>query len=147
MIITVKDSGRGIKKEDIEKLFTKFQRLEEDRNTTIEGTGLGLPITKHLLDLMDGEIAVDSIYTQGSVFSVTIPQKIVETEAMGEFKIHTIEKSEETYYSKLFEAPEARILIVDDEINNQFTEAFFNHTLIEELKTSSTNSPAWFLNP
>ena len=113
--ISVADTGIGIRKEELEFLFDAFQRADIKKNKKVEGTGLGLPITKHLLDLMDGEIAVDSIYTQGSVFSVTIPQKIVETEAMGEFKINTIEKSEETYYSKLFEAPEARILIVDDD--------------------------------
>ena len=76
LIISVEDSGRGIKKEHIDKLFTKFNRLEEDRNTTLEGTGLGLAITKHLLELMGGKIVVQSVYGSGSKFTVTLSQKM-----------------------------------------------------------------------
>lgn len=76
LIISVQDTGRGIKKENIEKLFTKFQRLEEDMNTTIEGTGLGLAITKSLVNLMNGTINVQSQFGIGSLFIVNIPQKI-----------------------------------------------------------------------
>ncbi len=78
MIISVEDTGRGIKEESINKLFNKFERLDEDRNTTIEGTGLGLAITKKLLDLMNGKIVVQSKYGEGSKFTITIDQKIVE---------------------------------------------------------------------
>ena len=76
LIISVQDTGRGIKKENIEKLFTKFQRLEEDMNTTVEGTGLGLAITKSLVNLMNGTINVQSQFGIGSLFIVNIPQKI-----------------------------------------------------------------------
>ena len=76
LVISVQDTGRGIKKENIEKLFTKFQRLEEDMNTTIEGTGLGLAITKSLVNLMHGTINVQSQFGTGSLFIVNIPQKI-----------------------------------------------------------------------
>lgn len=76
LIISVKDTGRGIKSENISKLFTKFQRLDEDRNTTIEGTGLGLAITKALVDMMGGKINVQSQFGHGSLFIVQIPQKI-----------------------------------------------------------------------
>ena len=76
LIVSVEDSGRGIKTDDINKLFTKFQRLDEDRNTTIEGTGLGLAITKQLIDLMGGKIVVHSTYGKGSKFTVAIDQKI-----------------------------------------------------------------------
>ena len=76
LIISVQDTGRGIKKENIEKLFTKFQRLEEDMNTTIEGTGLSLAITKSLVNLMNGTINVQSQFGIGSLFIVNIPQKI-----------------------------------------------------------------------
>ena len=76
LIISVEDSGRGIKKENVSKLFTKFQRLDEDRNTTIEGTGLGLAITKRIVDLMGGKIIVHTVYGEGSKFSVVINQKI-----------------------------------------------------------------------
>jgi len=76
LTIIVKDTGRGIKKENIDNLFTKFNRLDSDINTTIEGTGLGLAITKSLVDLMNGKIKVTSIYGECSTFTVTIPQKI-----------------------------------------------------------------------
>src|SRR5699024_8536142 len=72
LIISVKDSGRGIKQEDIGKLFNKFQRVDEDRNTTIEGTGLGLAITKQLVEMMNGKIVVNSVYNEGSEFKVAI---------------------------------------------------------------------------
>lgn len=78
MLISVEDSGRGIKKEQIATLFTRFQRLDEDKNTTIEGTGLGLAITKHLTELMGGNIVVQSTYGQGSKFIVTIDQNLVD---------------------------------------------------------------------
>ena len=76
LIISVQDTGRGIKKENIEKLFNKFERLDEDRNTTIEGTGLGLAITKSLVNLMNGTINVQSTFGAGSIFIVNLPQKI-----------------------------------------------------------------------
>ena len=74
--ITVSDTGRGIKQEQMDKLFTKFNRLDEDKNTTIEGTGLGLAITKSLVELMGGKIVVHSTYGEGSKFTIFISQKI-----------------------------------------------------------------------
>lgn len=113
--ISVADTGVGIHKEELESLFDAFHRVNTEKNQKIEGTGLGLSITKHLLDLMEGEITVDSIYTQGSEFTVVIPQRIVDESPMGEFTTVTHDKNTLTYYSKSFEAPEARILIVDDD--------------------------------
>lgn len=78
LIISVEDTGRGIKPEKIDKLFEKFERLEEDRNTTIEGTGLGLAITKHLVEMMGGKIVVQSKYGEGSKFTVYLKQEIKE---------------------------------------------------------------------
>ena len=75
-IVSVEDTGIGIKRENIDKLFNKFERLDEDRNTTIEGTGLGLAITKKLVQLMHGELVVQSVYGKGSKFTVSIDQKI-----------------------------------------------------------------------
>ena len=75
-MISVEDTGRGIKKENIEKLFTKFERLDVERNTTTEGTGLGLAITKKLVELMGGKINVESEFGKGSIFIVHIPQRI-----------------------------------------------------------------------
>lgn len=113
--ISVADTGIGIRKEELEHLFDAFRRINSEKNQKIEGTGLGLSITKHLLDLMHGEITVDSIYTQGSEFTVLIPQKIVDVSPVGEFATIEYNKSVTNYYSKLFEAPEARVLIVDDD--------------------------------
>ena len=76
LIITCQDTGKGIKKEMINRLFTKFDRLDVERNTTTEGTGLGLAITKALVEMMGGKINVDSQYGKGSIFMVNIPQKI-----------------------------------------------------------------------
>ena len=82
LVISVEDTGRGIKKEAIDKLFKKFQRLDEDLNTTIEGTGLGLAITKQLIELMQGNIVVQSKYGEGSKFTVTLDQRIKQVEQL-----------------------------------------------------------------
>ena len=76
LVITVQDTGIGIKADKIDKLFTKFERLDVERNTTVEGTGLGLAITKKLVEMMGGRINVQSQYGKGSMFMVTLPQKI-----------------------------------------------------------------------
>ena len=104
LIISVKDSGRGIKKEDIDKLFTKFQRLDEDRNTTIEGTGLGLAITKQLIEMMNGKIVVNSVYGEGSEFIVALAQKVSD-KPLDEHKVVEMKNMDLTGKS---------ILIVDD---------------------------------
>lgn len=104
LIISVKDSGRGIKKENIDKLFTKFQRLDEDKNTTIEGTGLGLAITKQLVEMMNGKIVVQSIYGEGSDFTVAIDQR---------FSLKKLEKEEKKDLSN-FDLAGFKVLVVDD---------------------------------
>ena len=76
LVVTCKDTGKGIKTEDISKLFTKFERLDAPKNSTIEGTGLGLAITKSLVDMMHGTIDINSKYGGGTTFVVKIPQKI-----------------------------------------------------------------------
>ncbi len=76
LIISVKDTGKGIKAENINKLFTKFERLDVEMNSTTEGTGLGLAITKSLVEMMGGKINVQSQYGKGSIFVVYLPQKI-----------------------------------------------------------------------
>lgn len=78
--ITVRDTGRGIKEDQKQFLFQKFYRLESDKDSDISGTGLGLAVSKSLLDIMNGEIEVDSIYEQGTTFIVHIPQKIEQLE-------------------------------------------------------------------
>lgn len=115
LCISVADTGMGIRKEELEHLFDAFHRVNPEKNQKIEGTGLGLSITKQLVDLMQGEITVDSIYTQGSEFTVMIPQKIADEAPMGEFTTSMHDRKVSTYYSRSFEAPEARLLIVDDD--------------------------------
>lgn len=105
LIISVEDSGMGIKKDKIDKLFTKFERLDEERNITIEGTGLGLAITKKLVELMHGKMVVQSIYGKGSKFTVSLDQKIVATKEKEEIKEKTVVKG--NYKGK-------RVLVVDD---------------------------------
>ena len=119
LIISVKDTGMGIRKEDMGKLFESFQRLDEEKNRNIEGTGLGMNITMSLLKLMDGEMKVESEYGKGSDFTVTIPQRIVCGEPTGDFE--AIRKRREQNLSKkqqTFEAPEASVLVVDDNSMN-----------------------------
>ncbi|MBO4908654.1 MAG: response regulator [Lachnospiraceae bacterium] len=111
----ITDTGIGIRPEDKEKLFTKFQRLEMERNSTVEGTGLGLVITQRLLDMMGGTIAVESEYGKGSVFTVTIPQRIVSNVSVGNFQERfETNMKEGGSYKESFRAPNARILVVDD---------------------------------
>ena len=105
LIISVHDTGRGIKTEQIDKLFTKFQRLEEDRNTTTEGTGLGLAITKRLVEMMGGKITVQSNYGEGSTFTVYLKQEIRNS-------IYLKEEKDEVIEQLSFEGK--KVLVVDD---------------------------------
>ena len=113
--ITVSDTGIGISEEDMGKLFAKFERLDLGRNSTKEGTGLGLAITKRLLEMMNGDIDVQSEYGWGTTFTIYIPQVVTSREPVGNFK-EKFEKSlvEKADYQESFRASDARILIVDD---------------------------------
>lgn len=106
LIITVSDSGRGIKKEDIDRLFKKFERLEEDRNTSIEGTGLGLAITESLAELMGGKVTVISDYGKGSTFKFVVVEEIVNKES------NLVVNEQTTLNYETFEGKE--VLVVDD---------------------------------
>lgn len=119
LVISVKDTGMGIKKEDMGKLFESYQRLDEEKNRNIEGTGLGMNITMSLLKLMDGGMKVESEYGKGSDFTVTIPQRIICDEPTGDFE--AIRRRRERNLSReqqTFEAPEASVLVVDDNSMN-----------------------------
>ena len=105
IIISCRDTGRGIKSENINKLFTKFERLDIERNTTTEGTGLGLAITKALVDMMGGSINVESQFGKGSLFVIQIPQKISKMSGLTNNKTEI--KEEVKFEHK-------KILIVDD---------------------------------
>ncbi|MDR2455625.1 MAG: response regulator [Deltaproteobacteria bacterium] len=109
----VADSGVGIKEGDLSELFTSFARFDREINQDVEGSGLGLSITKGLIDAMGGQIAVSSIYGVGSVFTVTIPQTVVSKAPVGDGLIQDF-AADQSDLSVHFVAPEAKILIVDD---------------------------------
>lgn len=123
IVYSVADTGMGIKKENMPYLFSAFKRVDEEKNRHIEGTGLGLSIVKQLVELMGGDISVNSVYTKGTTFIVTIPQEIVSEEAIGDMDIearHAMNARKR--YKRSFEAPKARILIVDDNEANLMVE-------------------------
>ncbi|MDD6572165.1 MAG: ATP-binding protein [Thermoflexaceae bacterium] len=128
--IEVEDSGIGIKESDMDKLFLNFTRVDEQKNRSIEGTGLGLSLTKNLVELMGGKIHVTSEYGKGSVFSAVIPQQIVNFEPLGDFaqKYQQYIHSEEMNDHVLL-VPEARILVVDDvEMNLKVAQSYLKQT-------------------
>ncbi len=130
LIITVTDTGRGIKKEDIDRLFKKFERLEEDRNTSIEGTGLGLAITEGLAELMGGKITVISDYGKGSTFKFVVIQEIVNVE-IKEKSSNTISFDYNTFEGK-------KALIVDDsKLNLKVAENVLKNFLVTTESVTS----------
>ena len=113
LLVSVADTGIGIREEDMNILFEKFARVDLERNKTVEGTGLGLAITQNLLRLMNGSIRVESEYGRGSVFTVAIPQRIVSDEPVGDFR-ETRTRGPRNATRESFRAPDARVLAVDD---------------------------------
>ena len=138
-MISVIDTGIGIKPEDMENLFEKFTRLDLEKNRTIEGTGLGLAITKQLVDVMGGTIDVQSVYGQGTNFAVTIPQTVVDTEPIGDFRERYQQSVlEREKYKESFIAPEAHILVVDDnDMNIQVIRSLLKKTEVMLDEASS----------
>lgn len=129
----VSDTGIGIKEEDISKLYSPFERIEEIRNRTIEGTGLGMSIVRKLLALMDTKLIVESQYGTGSSFRFFVKQVVVSWDAIGNFKdkykefIATAQK-----YHQRFQAPNAEILVVDDtEMNLTVIKSLLKKTLVQ----------------
>lgn len=129
----ITDTGMGIKKESIPHLFDAFQRVDEEKNRYIEGTGLGLSIVKQLVDLMEGEITVNSVYTQGTTFLVAIEQDIIDEKMLGQFSLEShVNTGDRPRYKQSFEAPEAHILIVDDnEMNLMVATKLLSDTKIQ----------------
>lgn len=115
LVVTVKDTGIGIKKENMDKLFNQFTRFDMEKNRNIEGTGLGLALSKRLTDLMQGTLGVESIYGVGTSVTLTVPQQAASSEPIGDFqqKNLTVVNQGEAYHQS-FEAPGVRILVVDD---------------------------------
>lgn len=135
----VEDTGIGIKEEDINKVFSEFERIEENKNRSIEGTGLGIPITMRLLALMGSELKVESVYGKGSAFSFDLRQKITENAIVGDYETKVKQfKSEPYTYDESLALSEAHVLIVDDSaINLKVFKSLLKHT---QLKISEAGS-------
>ena len=131
--VSVTDTGIGIKEEDLPKLFTAFQRIEENKNRTIEGTGLGMNIVQNLLKLMDSKLEVQSVYGKGSTFSFSVRQRVADWTPVGDFNgIYERALEESAKYQEGFHAPNAKILVVDDtELNLTVVKGLLKQTKIQ----------------
>ncbi|MBQ5334076.1 MAG: response regulator [Oscillospiraceae bacterium] len=123
--VKVEDTGIGMRREDMSRLFTAFERLEEKRNRNIEGTGLGMSIVVRLLEQMNSKLDVDSVYGQGSTFSFVLPQKVIDSRPAGDFETARKKRIEDEMPAVIPYAPSAKILVVDD--------TSFNLTLVSHL--------------
>ena len=119
IFVSVKDTGMGIKEEDLSKLFNAFERFEEVKNHSIQGSGLGLNIVSYFLQMMNSNLEVDSEYGKGSDFSFVITQTIVDETPIETFD-SKVQNNENYEYQALFTAPDAKILVVDDNEINRF---------------------------
>ncbi|MCR5788893.1 MAG: response regulator [Lachnospiraceae bacterium] len=137
--IEVSDTGIGIRPEDMKKLYESFQRLEETKNRNIEGTGLGLHITRQLVEMMDGSIDVESEYGRGTTFITEITQKVVDHTPIGNFS-DSLERarSQAAEYAPALIAPGVRLLIVDDnEMNLEVISGLLTDTRMDVTCVSS----------
>ena len=114
LTVKVSDTGIGIRAEDMDKLFKSFQRIDEERNRNIEGTGLGITIVQKLLDMMESHLEVSSVYGEGSEFSFTLRQKIIDKSPIGKYDVHSHKHSENLPEKKFITAAGAKVLAVDD---------------------------------
>ena len=128
----VEDTGIGIKEEDMPKLFEAFTRIEEERNRNVEGTGLGISITSQLLHMMGSKLEVRSTYGQGSCFFFDLEQGIVDDTPIGNLSEQVRRQESASEYRLLFTAPQARILVVDDNaINRKVLRNLLKETLVQ----------------
>ncbi len=128
--VIVKDTGIGIKKEDIKKLFSPFERIEENKNRNIEGTGLGMSIVNEILSLMDSQLKIQSEYQKGSEFSFEIVQEVIGWEKLGDLKKSFKTNFEQNLlYKENLYAPDAKVLFVDDtEMNLEVIKGLLKNT-------------------
>lgn len=133
LVVSVKDTGIGISEENQQRLFQSFQRLEEKKNRSIEGTGLGLTIVKRLVDLMDATLELHSVYGEGSEFVVKIPQIVLDWQEMGDFtERYSRVYAEQKAYNQNFAAPDAKVLVVDDvDMNLQVARNLLKNTKVQ----------------
>lgn len=128
----VEDTGIGIKEEDLPKLSAEFERIEEERNRNIEGTGLGMNITIQLLTLLGSKLHVESTYGKGSKFSFRLEQKIVDETSIGDFESRVQQLEKNYIHSTKFCAPDAKVLVVDDNaVNRKVLRSLLKETQIQ----------------
>lgn len=143
LIISIKDTGQGIKHEDLATIFSQYTRFNTGSNRYIEGTGLGLSITKRLVDMMDGEIELQSEYGKGSTFTAKIKQKTITQQTIGQktaesLKSFTFKPKKHTAEMNICPLPHGKVLVVDDvEVNLNVAEAMLQ---LYELKVDTTTS-------
>ncbi|MDE6983024.1 MAG: response regulator, partial [Lachnospiraceae bacterium] len=134
----VEDTGIGIRKEDLPKLSAEFERIEEDRNRNIEGTGLGMSITIQLLSLLGSRLQVESVYGKGSRFYFELKQEIVDETPIGDFEARVQRIAEDYHYSARLCAPDAKILVVDDNaVNRRVLRGLLKETRIQVSEAES----------
>lgn len=134
----VEDTGDGIKEEDIPKLYAEFERIEEDKNRYIEGTGLGMSITRQLLQMMDSRLEVISTYEKGSTFSFDLEQDIAEDKPIGDFEKSIRQLAADFTYEAGFAAPDAEVLVVDDNaINRKVFQSLLHQTQVKVTEAES----------
>lgn len=134
----VEDTGIGIRKEDLPKLTAEFERIEEDRNRNIEGTGLGMSITIQLLELLGSRLRVASTYGKGSTFSFELRQRIVDQTPVGDYRSRVQQSAQDYCYGPKFLAPDAKILVTDDnEMNRRVFRALLKETQIQVTEACS----------
>lgn len=130
LVFDIADTGIGIADEDLKHIFDAFRRVNEAQNATIQGTGLGLTITKELIGLLKGTINVSSKQNVGTTFTIEIPQEIADNTPIGSFVYKPVTQS--TPYKESFHAPNALILVVDDVmVNLKVVEALLKRTLLK----------------
>lgn len=133
---SVKDTGIGVKPEDMDKLFSAFERLDEVKNSGIQGTGLGLDISRQFAELMKGELKCESVYGEGSEFILTVTQKIIDPEEIGKFSEQSDMEAKGPYVAK-FSAPDAKVLVVDDNpMNLSVVEGLLKSTKVKLSKAT-----------
>ncbi len=136
--VSVSDTGIGIKEEDMDKLFTSFQRLDQEKNRSIEGTGLGITIVSQLLKMMGSELNVSSVYGVGSTFSFVVEQKIVNAEPMGNYELRFKASAESISENASKTAPDVRILVVDDNETNLLVAKSLLKRTLAKVETASS---------
>ena len=135
---SISDTGIGMKEEDMDSLFSPFERIEESRNRAVEGTGLGMSIVKQLLALMGSKLDVKSEYGKGSEFSFTIRQKVIKWSPVGDYSTRYENGIDNAQYRELFHAPDASVLVVDDtEVNLDVIRNLLKRTMINVDTASS----------